>query len=145
MTLSKYVSGFGWQRDLPDFRDYTPDHPVVKEMMGRLKRSKRRTPRPKVDLREFFAETVPEDSLPIPTAHACVALAEYFDRRTQGKITSRSALFLHQMARKLSRPEGRSGTDIRTALKAVARFGLPPERYWPSEMSRLGDNPDAAL
>ena len=136
-----------WHRDQPDYRDYTPEHEAVMEMFRRLKRPTGPDGEPpaEVDLRDFFPALDGPKALPISTSHACVALVEYFDRRARGKITPRSSLFLHQMARRLARPFGHPGTDIRTTLKALVRFGLPPERHWPSEPSYFNEEPDAFL
>ncbi len=147
MTQPTSSLGKSWQRDQPDLRDYTPEHPDVREMLERLKRPRSRSRKlpAQVDLTEFFPEIVARHSLPISTSHACCALVEYFDRRTLGRITTRSPLFLYKMALKLASPAGQAGTDIRTTLKALARFGLPPERYWPSEESRFDNEPDPSL
>ncbi len=139
-------SALGWARDRPDFRDYTPDHPVVAKMLQGLPRAAAaQSPPPETDLREYFFEEVGRESLPLCTAQACVLLAEYFEARSQGKLVVRSPLFLYQMARRLSEPYGHTGTDIRTTLKALARFGVPPEDYYPSEPGRFDSNPDSCV
>jgi C1A family cysteine protease len=40
---------------------------------------------------------------------------------------------------------GNSGADLRTTLKALGRFGLPPERYGPYDPSRIEDDPEPFL
>ena len=59
-----FLPSLGWHRDLPDPRDFGPDHPTVRKMLRRLKRRrKKRGELPsKVDLGEFFppASDLPE-------------------------------------------------------------------------------------
>src|SRR5438067_2431689 len=93
----------GWCRDLPDHRDYTLKHPVVRRLIGKLTRHKsRRTQPAKVDWREYC--TPVEDQLHLATgsAHACIGLIQYFERRSSGRLLRPSRLFLHVNARRLS-------------------------------------------
>ena len=134
----------GWTRDRPDFRDYTPDHSAVSAKWTRLPRARHSLGPPmQVDLREYFLPGIDRGLLPLPTACACAMLAEYFERRAHGKAIACSALFLYQTAYRLSQPFGDPGTNIRTTLKALAHFGVPPEDHYPSEENRLGTPPDA--
>ncbi len=70
---------------------------------------------------------------------------QYFERRALGRIDHPSHLFLHRMIRKLMRVRGNVDTNLRTALKALARFGAPPEDYWPYECDNLDAEPDPFL
>jgi hypothetical protein len=49
------------------------------------------------------------------------------------------------MSRQLAGRSGDCGADLRTTLKALARFGLPPERLWAHEPGRVDDEPPAFL
>ena len=62
-----------------------------------------------------------------------------------GRMDGLSTLFLHQCTQKLLGTRGQSGTDLRTSLKALVRFGLPPEYRWPYELERFNRDPDASL
>ncbi len=31
------ICGMGWLRDLPDFRDYTPEHKKIKPLLAKIK------------------------------------------------------------------------------------------------------------
>ena len=68
---------------------------------------------------------------------ACVALLQYFQRRSTGQIREASALFLYKMALKLRDFRGDNGVDLRSTLKAMMRFGVPPEDQWPYDPRRF--------
>jgi C1A family cysteine protease len=54
-------------------------------------------------------------------------------------------MFLYATARKLQQSKGDSGVDLRAALKAMTRFGAPPERYWPHDVATFDSEPDPFL
>jgi len=136
----------GWIPDLPDPRDYTPQHQDVRPFLARLKRRRGRDLPAKVDLREdgdgvYFSPVEDQRSLGCSAVFACLSLVEYFERRALGNTFEPSRLFLYRMARKLRGVRGDSGVDLRNTLKALVRFGAPPEEFWPYEPARLDDEP----
>jgi C1A family cysteine protease len=135
---------FGWLRDLPDPRDYCPDHPTVRATLKELKKEIGGRPK-RVDLAEYFPAVEHPHGIYLSSSSACVAVADYFQRRSVGDATCGSRLFLFQNARKLSGGVGNCGADLRTTLKALARFGLPPERYGPNDPSRIEREPEPFL
>ena len=135
---------FGWLRDLPDPRDHWPEHSGVCAAFGELKSGPAVKPK-KLDWAEYFSPVDDSHEAIHSSSCACVALAGYFERRSTGQGTRGSRLFLFQNARKLSGGAGNGGADIRTTLKALARFGLPPERYGPSDPSRIEEEPEPFL
>jgi C1A family cysteine protease len=135
---------FGWRRDLPDPRDYYRDHPSVRAAFGELKKGPQVTPK-NMDWAKYFSPVEDSQQEKLSTSCACVALAGYFERHATGRRSDGSRLFLFQNARKLSGEAGKCGVDLRTTLKALARFGLPPERYGPSDPSRIEDEPEPFL
>jgi C1A family cysteine protease len=135
---------FGWLRDLPDPRDHCPNHPSVHAAFRELKNGHGVRPK-KMDWAVYFSPVEDQQGVNISSSCACVALAAYFQRRSTGRATCGSRLFLFQNARKLSGGVGNCGADLRTTLKALARFGLPPERYGPSDPSRIEDEPEPFL
>jgi len=143
LTLAE--RGFGWQRGIPDFRDYTPTCQPAKKMLRRLKGSGRSEPSPQVDLREYFPPPYDQQHLNSSPAQACVGLYAYFERRAHGKMAQPSRMFLHNVVRRMAGVEGDTGSDLRSNLKAIRRFGMPPEKYWPHAMERFDDEPDAFL
>jgi len=142
-----FSPSLGWQRDLPDPRDFGPDHPTVRKILRRLKRRSKKQAElpPNVDLSEYFPPVIDAKGLNASPAYACAAVAEYFQRRCRGDMTPSSAIFLYKMARKLLHHTGDTGVDLRTTLKALARFGLPPAKFWPNDPSRLDHEPAPML
>ena len=134
--MEKFIpSALGWIQDLPDPRDYSPDHPEIKRILDKLPTSSRDLPR-QIDLRsdcegEYFTPPRHQKSLNSSTAFACLALIEYFKRKIEGHTFNGSALFVYQMTRKLSELEGNAGIGIRSTLKAIRRYGVPPEEMYP--------------
>ena len=144
----------GWIPDLPDARDYTCRHPAVLPLLQGLKQSRRKKLPDEVDLRqddegEYF--TSPADQGPLNCSSACavLSLVEYYERRVHGRTFEGSRLFLYKVTRNLMYPNrrvsGDTGADLRTTLKALARFGVPPEEYWPYDVSRFDEEPSAFL
>jgi C1A family cysteine protease len=72
-------------------------------------------------------------------------MVEYFDRRAFGRLSELSALFLYQVARRLSQQQDACGADLRTAIRAMVEFGAPPEEYWAYDPRNAGESPDALL
>jgi C1A family cysteine protease len=139
--------GMGWQRDLKDGRDYRPDHAAVNELLSKLGRSRLRRQRlpASIDLREYFFTPQDQGSLNSSSAFAVLALVGYFEARSRGHVLDASRLFLFQIALKLLGLTGNAGVDLRTTFKALARFGAPPERFWPYEAERFQFDPTDAF
>jgi C1A family cysteine protease len=76
------------------------------------------------------------DGLQSCTAHAGVALMEYFRQRqttadeTKSTFSSRFLYKVTQLLRS-NRPPNESGASLRDMLKAMMLFGVPPETVWP--------------
>ena len=95
----------------------------------------------RVDLRDFFPEVVDQEEINSSTAMACIGLIQYFERRASGRMAKPSRLFLYKVTRQLLEWKGDSGADLRTTLKAIHAFGIPPERYWPYDVGQYDDEP----
>ncbi len=139
--------GVGWQRDLPDFRDYTPEHLQVEQMLQKLKasRSANRRRKTSVDLREYLPEVSNQRRTNASAAHACVALVEYFERRAHGRINPLSTLYVYKSAHDLLGLKSGNGVNLRSSLKVIVRFGMPPEHLWPYREDKVNCEPDAFL
>ena len=123
------VPSHNWRPSIPDPRDFQPRSALVREMLGRLKSAPPGAEfPPRIDLRDYFAPVSDQRGLNSGTAHACVALVEYFERRALGKMECGSVQFVYKMSRKLLRCSGDSGSDVRTTIKAIVRFGIPPAK-----------------
>lgn len=150
--------GMGWLHDYPDFRDYTPDHDKVsderqklgqhdsvkamltKAGIGGAKKVKLST---KVDLSPWCSAVEDQGHLGSCTANAGVGLVEYFENRAFSKYTDASRLFLYKVTRNLAHLNGDSGAFLRNTMGAMAMFGVPPEEYWPYNISEFDAEPPA--
>ncbi|MBI2481481.1 MAG: C1 family peptidase [Planctomycetia bacterium] len=161
--MSNFIPpGLGWIPDLPDARDYTFRHSEVLSLLRQLKRTRRKALPAEVDLRrdcegEYF--TAPEDQGPLnsSTAFAVLSLVEYFERRTRGCTFEGSARFLYKVTRNFrqyrsvgenlrgSHSAGDTGADLRTTLKVLVQFGVPPNQHWPYDIDTLDEEPSAFL
>jgi C1A family cysteine protease len=134
--------GGGWQPDLPDHRDYTVEHAAVQRWLRRMKLAPDQAGLPPtIDWREYFAPITEQGELPTSSAHACVALVQYFERRASGRLVRPSRLFVHANAKRLLCQRSDGGVGLRTVLKALVRFGGPPEEYWPYRAAALTHSP----
>jgi C1A family cysteine protease len=135
--------GLGWQRDLPDMRDYTAEHEEIRAILGRSRalRAGRARLSASVDLRQWCPPVENQGSLGSCTAQAGVGLIEYLERRAFGKHLDASRLFLYKVTRNLLEWTGDTGAFLRTTMGAMVLFGVPPERYWPYVISSFDDEP----
>jgi len=77
------------------------------------------------------------------TAHAAITLVEYYQKRVFGKYLDDSRLFLYKVTRNLLHYQEDKGANARTAMKALALFGVPPEEYWTYDITKLYEEPPA--
>ncbi|NEQ55543.1 MAG: cysteine protease [Leptolyngbya sp. SIO3F4] len=94
-----------------------------------------------VDLSLWCSPIEDQGSINSCTAHAGVALTEYFAKRAFGKYTDVSPLFLYKTARNLMQRAGDSGASVRETMKAMVLFGIPPEEHWPYDEERYDEEP----
>lgn len=135
-SFDKFVPpALGWRRDLPDPRDFTLNHPRVESLLAGLCRSSSPLPT-QCDLRNWgetshFSNAEDQGGLNAASAFACLALIEYFERKTCGRTFEGSHRFVFEMGRKVARLSGNSALGIRDTLKVIQRFGTPPEELYP--------------
>lgn len=139
--------GLGWLPDHPDFRDHTLEHDSVQAILTKAKSVAVKAPRAglpaSADLRAWCSPIEHQGQLGSCTAHAGVGLVEYYERRAFGHHLDASRLFLYKVTRNLLHWTGDEGAFLRTAMKALVLFGVPPEEYWPYQVSRFDDEPPA--
>jgi C1A family cysteine protease len=132
-----------WQRDLPDHRDFAPASNPVRRALGRLRpAAKRDRDAAQVDWREYCPPVADQEPHPTSVAAACIAMVQYFERRASGRVIEPSRAFVDKNARR-ARGGGSGGVSLRMALKAMVRFGVPPEAHWPSTAANLAVEPPA--
>jgi len=96
-----------------------------------------------VDLSFWCSPIRDQGALNSCTAFAGVALLEYFARRTKDEFTYVSPLFLYKVARNLMNSLDDVGASVRETMKAMAAFGVPPEKYWSYEEENFDLEPPA--
>lgn len=145
MSAATYC--LGWQKSLPDFRDYSPETDEVRAMFERLRPGRTTSDQlpENESLASYFPEVDDQQQLNSSPAQACVDLVQYFDRRALGKTVALSKLFLYQTSQRLLGAEGNCSVDLRTTLKAIVAFGLPYRQHWPYDLERINEEPAAFL
>lgn len=68
---------------------------------------------------------------------------EYFQRRAFGEHLDESRLFLYKATRNLLHWTGDTGAFLRSAMKAMVLFGVPPEEHWPYKIADFDKEPPA--
>ncbi len=137
--------GLGWQPDLPDIRDFTVDHAEVKDILAHskgLQAAANALPK-KIDLSKWCSPIENQGQLGSCTANAGVGLFEYFQRRAYDQYLDGSRLFLYKATRNLLGLTGDTGAYLRSTMGAMRLFGVPPETYWPYDISTFDDEPPA--
>jgi len=133
--------GMGWLPDHPDFRDFTIENDEIKGIFKetKLRNGKLATtgsgPVSFVDLRAWCSPIENQGNLGSCTANAGVGLLEYFERRAFGNHIDASRLFLYKTTRDLMQVSGDFGAYLRTTMASMVLFGVPPEKYWPYNIS----------
>jgi len=143
--MEKQLYEMGWQRDLPDFRDYAPENEEIVEILP--PKNKALSP-PKAiattcDLSGFCSPVEDQENIGSCTANAGVGLLEYYENRAHGRFIDASRLFLYKTTRTLMHKTGDTGAYLRTTMKAMVLFGMPPEEYLPYDTARFDDEPSA--
>ncbi len=142
--IDSHVYGFGWQRDLPDVRDYTPENEKIKDILEHsapLDKAMNARAFGKVDLRQWCTPVEDQGSLGSCTAHAAIGMVEYFQLRTKNEYLDASRLFLYKVTRNLLEWTGDSGAYLRSTMRALVLFGIPPERYYPYRIADFEKEP----
>jgi C1A family cysteine protease len=135
----------GWQKSLPDFRDYAPESQEIRAMLSRLKPIPSADFPEKESLTSFFPEVDDQQHINSSTAQACVDLVQYFDRRALGRTVGLSKLFVYQATQQLAGTWGNNSVDLRSTFKAILSFGIPNEQHWPYDQEKVNDEPGAFL
>lgn len=130
----------GWRRDLPDFRDLSNESQNIGLVINQLKVP---TSNNGIDLRQWCSPIEDQGQIGSCTSQAGVSLIEYYERRAFGKHIDASRLFLYKTTRNLMGETGDTGAYLRDTMKAMVLFGLPPEAYWPYDITKFDAEPTA--
>jgi len=158
------IKHFGWLPDFPDIRDrfYSYSKPNDKTVPDSEKKESIKAMREKAgskSKKRVFTKTKnvlpgkseidtkyfcpPDDQGPNNscTAHAGTSLVEYFENRISGNYEKKSKMFLYKVTRNLMDFEGDTGAFVRSTMKALVLFGVPPEKYWPYTNDKIKEEP----
>lgn len=137
--------GMGWARELPDLRDFTLEQPRVQKILqgSAVLGEPTAALETSIDLRKWCPPIEDQGQLGSCTAQAGVGLMEYYERRAFNTHLDASRLFLYKVTRNLLHWTGDPGAYLRTTLKAMVLFGVPPEEYWPYDVGRFEQEPPA--
>lgn len=145
LSGSRKVVGTGWLPPMPDLRDYTQDQKDIKALSRKLGIDKKKKATESVDLRKWCSPVEDQGELGSCTAQAGIGIIEYFEKRAFKKYTNASRLFLYKTTRNLMRVHGDYGAFLRCTMGALVHCGAPPEKYWPYDIEKFDDEPDAFL
>ncbi|MGD9854412.1 MAG: C1 family peptidase [Planctomycetaceae bacterium] len=142
--------GRGWLPDPPDSRDYIMGGDVpgdVAAMIVWLRQfSRPNAKRPEcVDLRRLFEDEQwpvhDQQEFNTSPVFASVGLVEYFERIAHDRELTPSYAYLYCMSRRIADSRGDCGVSLRNCFRALRRFGLPPDRYWPYDNEHVTCDP----
>lgn len=138
-------SRLGWERDLPDIRDHDVNSTTIKAVVEKSNPFKAAiaTIPPTVDLRSYCSPVEDQGDIGSCTSNAGVGLLEYFEKRTKLKFINASRLFLYKTTRNLLGWTGDQGAYLRSTMKAMVLFGVPPEESWPYDTEKFDIEPSS--
>lgn len=145
------IVGTGWLPPMPDLRDYSIEHPEIKEISTKLgigselllgTEGEMLALPAMVDLRQWCSPVENQLNLGSCTAHAGMGIVEYFMRRAYGKYIDGSRLFLYKTTRNLMKVTGDTGAWLRNVMAALSLCGVAAEKYWPYTLDNKNVNPN---
>jgi C1A family cysteine protease len=137
-TISASHGFYGWQPDLPDYRD-------LRYAVHRMAVEAPRALPEKVDLRgSSMPAPYDQGQLGSCTANAIAGAFEYEHIRLKlGKLMP-SRLFIYYGERAMEGSiKSDAGAEIRDGIKVVASKGTPDEKLWPYDIAKFAQKPPA--
>ncbi len=126
---------YGWQRDLPDSRDFLFAAPLLQFPQGLP---------PSIDLRSKCPPVYNQGQLGCCTGNAIAAAIEFDQMKQRNPAFVPSRLFIYYNERVIEHTVATdSGAQVRDGIKSVAKLGAPPEADWPYDIAKFADRPPA--
>lgn len=135
------LAGTGWLPPMPDFRDYTEEHPAISVMAKKLNIASGFSLPAHVDLRAWCSPIENQGSLGSCSANAGAGVIEYSERKAYGRYIDASRLFIYKTTRNLMGVTGDTGAWLRTVMAAFVLCGVPGENYWPYVIADFDKEP----
>jgi C1A family cysteine protease len=131
--VERKIAGYGWNRDLPDGRDFLYGAPPA--VVSALPES--------VDLRPGCPPVYDQGQLGSCTANAIGAALEFAQiKQKQASPFTPSRLFIYYNERVIEHTvDSDSGAQIRDGVKSVHKKGAPPETDWPYDINKFTQKP----
>lgn len=132
MFMPRRFSGYGWNPDLPDFRDHHFEGAA--EVATALPE--------RVDLRDECPPVYQQGQLGSCTANAIGGLLQFDQMKQREQDFEPSRLFIYYGEREHEGTiDSDSGAMIRDGIKLVNRVGAPPETDWPYDITKFKERP----
>jgi C1A family cysteine protease len=131
--VERKIAGYGWNRDLPDGRDFMYGAPA--EVVRQLPES--------VDLRPGCPPVYDQGQLGSCTANAIGGALEFAQiKEKKANPFTPSRLFIYYNERVIEHTvDSDSGAQIRDGVKSVHKLGAPPETEWPYDINQFATKP----
>jgi C1A family cysteine protease len=131
--VERKIAGYGWNRDLPDGRDFMYGAPA--EVVRQLPES--------VDLRPGCPSVYDQGQLGSCTANAIGGALEFAQiKEKKANPFTPSRLFIYYNERVIEHTvDSDSGAQIRDGVKSVHKLGAPPETDWPYDINKFSQKP----
>ncbi|MGN6168094.1 MAG: C1 family peptidase [Solirubrobacteraceae bacterium] len=131
--MERKIAGYGWNRDLPDGRDFMYGAPA--EVVRQLPES--------VDLRPGCPPVYDQGQLGSCTANAIGGALEFAQiKEKKANPFTPSRLFIYYNERVIEHTvDSDSGAQIRDGVKSVHKLGAPPETDWPYDINQFATKP----
>jgi C1A family cysteine protease len=145
--MSNPTRGRGYMPDVPGVEDLSPKSARIKSLLSGTAYGKAISGAAgsaallsSKDLRSEFPPVFDQGQLGSCTANAAAGLIDYFERKANGDYVDPSRLFIYKVTRDLDGSTGDTGAYLRTTMKALKLFGVPPEEVWEYDSAAPGFN-----
>ena len=136
---------YGWLRDLPDIRDFTLTTLERSGLDLGLGELGELPDKYDIGLNHSLPAIGNQGKLGSCTAWAGTYMYQAFLSVAGSGKADLSKLFLYKVARNLLGSKGDTGSYLRTTVQALRLFGVPPQQYYPYDISKFDDEPGAFL